>query len=161
MVKTNMNGSTITGVNFDPFPTFKFHVEIGSLIEAAFMECTGLEMSTEVFEYQEGGANDFVHKFPGKTRVSNVILKRGFVLSNELFSWYKEMEDKMRSGKPLDFRQVSITLYTTVEQGKVVRWTLDKAFPVRWVGPSFRTDEAALAVETLEMAHHGIHVLER
>lgn len=161
MPLSNMSGTTKTGAQFDPFPTFKFHVEIGSIVEAAFMECSGLEMGTEVFEYNEGGVNDFTHKFPGKTRVSNVVLKRGFALSNEIFLWYKEMEDCLRAGKPVNFRQVSITLYTTVTQGMVMRWTLDKAFPVKWVGPTLRTDEAALAVETLELAHHGISVLGR
>jgi phage tail-like protein len=43
-----------------------------------------------------------------------------------------------------------------VEQGTKARWTLDKAFPVKWVGPSFKSDEAAVAIESLELAHHGI-----
>ena len=37
-----------------------------------------------------------------------------------------------------------------------MRWTLNKAFPVKWVGPTFNTAEAAIAVESLEFAHHGI-----
>lgn len=161
MPPLNISGSTITGLRSDPFPTFKFHVEIGSLTEAAFMECSGLEMGTEVFEYKEGGVNDFVHKFPGQTKVSNVTLKRGFALSNEIYLWYKEMEDSLRQGKPFQFRQVSITLYTTVQHGSMMRWSLNKAFPVKWVGPSLKTDEAAFAVETLEFAHHGINILGR
>lgn len=152
---------TMTGRIKDPFPTFKFHVEVGSIIEAAFTECSGLEMGTEVFEYQEGGLNDFVHKFPGRTKVSNVTLKRGFALSNEIYKWYREMEDGLRQGKKLEFRPVTITLYTTVEQGKLMKWHLDKAFPVKWVGPTLKTDETAFAVETLEFAHHGIQVMEK
>jgi phage tail-like protein len=115
-------------------------------------------MSTDVFEYQEGGVNEYVHKFPGRTKVSNVTLKRGFATSNELYDWYKEMESNVRAGKRFEFRQVTITLYSTVDQTKVMRWTLDKAFPVKWVGPAFKTDEAAVAIETLELAHHGIAV---
>ncbi len=159
MVMSNVNGSTSTGGRVDPFPTFKFHVEMGNITEAAFLECSGLEMSTEVMEYQEGGLIEFAHKFPGRTRVSNVTLKRGFALSNEIYQWYKEMEDCLRQGKKLDFRQVTIILYTTVDQQKVMRWSLDRAFPVKWSGPTLRTDEAAMAVETLEFAHHGIQVL--
>jgi phage tail-like protein len=158
VMSVNVNGSTSTGGRVDPFPTFKFHVEVGNITEATFIECSGLEMATEVFEYQEGGLNEFVHKFPGRTRVSNVILKRGFALSNEIYQWYKEMEDCLRQGKKVDFRQVTITLYTTVDQ-QVMRWSLNKAFPVKWTGPALKTDEAAVAVETLEFAHHGIQVL--
>jgi phage tail-like protein len=156
-----MNISTLTGRMEDPFPTFKFHVEVGSILEAAFTECSGLEMSTEILEYHEGGLNDFAHKFPGITKVSNVTLKKGFALSNEIFQWYKEMENCLRQGKKFTFRPVTITLYTTTEHGKLMRWHLDKAFPVKWIGPALKADEAAVAVETLEFAHHGITVLGR
>ena len=142
----------------DPFATFKFHVEVGNITEAAFTECSGLEMATEVFEYQEGGLNEYVHKIPGRTKFSNVTLKRGFATSNEIFDWYKELEGKLLDGKPFDFRQVTITLRSSAELGKLARWTLDKAFPVKWVGPALKTDEAAIAIETLEFAHHGITV---
>lgn len=147
---------TKTGRIIDPFATFKFHVEIGSITEAAFTECSGLEMSTEVFEYQEGGENEFVHKFPGRTKVSNITLKHGFTTSNELFTWYKEMESCLQKGKKFNFRSVTITLYSSAEMGVLMRWTLDRAFPVKWVGPSFKSDEAAVAVESIEFAHHGI-----
>jgi phage tail-like protein len=40
-----------------------------------------------------------------------------------------------------------------------MRWSLDKAFPVKWIGPALKTDENAFAVETLEFAHHGIQIL--
>ncbi|HEY93630.1 MAG TPA: phage tail protein [Dehalococcoidia bacterium] len=150
--------STKTAQRVDPFATFKFYVEVGDITEAAFTECSGLEMSTEVFEYVEGGLNEYVHKMPVRTKVSNVTLKRGFATSNELYDWYREMEDALRQGKGFTFRQVTITLRSTVNQDDLMRWTLDKAFPVKWTGPSFKTDEAAVAIETLVFAHHGIRV---
>jgi len=150
------SGSTKTAQRVDPFPTFKFHVEVGDITEAAFTECSSLDMATDVFEYQEGGQNEFVHKFPGRTKVSNVTLKRGFTTSNELYQWYQEMQDALRQGESFKFRQVTIKLYSTVDQKKLARWTLDKAFPVKWVGPAFKTDETAVAIETLEFAHHGL-----
>jgi phage tail-like protein len=149
---------TKTAQIVDPFATFKFHVEIGNIIEAAFTECSGLEMSTEVFEYKEGGENQFVHKFPGRTTVSPITLKRGFSTSNELFKWYKNMEECLRRGKKFDYRQVTITLYSSAELGKKARWTLNKAFPTKWTGPTLKSDEAAMAIETLEISHHGISI---
>lgn len=151
---------TRTGKFVDPFATFKFHVEVEGITEAAFSECSGLEMSTEVFEYREGGLNEYSHKFPGRTKISNITLKRGFATSNVLFDWYKQMEKDINdpSGTGFDFRQVTITLYSSADQDRKVRWMLENAFPVKWAGPSFKTDEAAVAVETLEFAHHGITV---
>jgi phage tail-like protein len=143
---------------FSPFATFKFHVEIGSIIWASFSECSGLQMETEVFEYQEGGVNDFTHKFPGRMKQSNVTLKRGFTLSNELYLWFKQMQDALMSAEKVDLKNVSITLLNSAQPFLVSRWTLNEAFPVKWVGPNFKADEAAIAVESLEFAHHGIRL---
>jgi len=147
---------TKTASRLDLFPTFRFYVEIGSIIKAAFTECSGLEVSTEIQEYAEGGNNGFVHVFPGRTKYSHVTLKRGFVISNEIFDWYKQMESCVAQGKAFSFQQVSIILHNVEPGMEGMRWDLDRAFPVKWVGPSLKTDEAVVAVETLELAHHGI-----
>ena len=150
------SGGTKTAQRVDPFATCKFHVEIGDIKEAAFSDCSGLEIATDVFEYQEGGLNEYAHKLPGRTKLSNVTLKRGFATSNELYNWYLEMEQDLLTGKSITRKQVTITLYSTVKQEEPVRWTLNDAFPVKWVGPAFKAGEAAAAIETLEFAHHGI-----
>ena len=149
---------TPTAQRVDPFATFKFHVEVGSIQEAAFTECSGLEVATDVFEYQEGGLNEYSHKLPGRTKYSNITLKRGFALSNELHKWYQEMEECLLTGKKIDRKQVTITLYSSTSQDKAMTWTLNDAFPVKWSGPAFKTGEAAISIETLEFAHHGISV---
>ncbi len=149
-------GETRTAQRIDPFATFKFHVEIGDIKEAAFSECSGLEIATDVFEYQEGGLNEFTHKLPGRTKLSNVTLKRGFSVSNELYNWYLEMEQDLLQGKRITRRQVTITLYSAANQEELMSWTLNDAFPVKWAGPAFKVGEAAAAIETLEFAHHGI-----
>ena len=159
MTPMTANGNK-TAKRVDPFATFKFFVEVDDIVGAEFTECSGLEQTVDVFEYQEGGLSEYVHKFPGRTKVSNISLKRGFATSNELYKWYKDMETKLRTGEKFDFRQVTIVLYSSVEQNKSIRWTLDKAFPVKWVGPAFKSDEAAVAIESLEFAHHGITVEE-
>ncbi len=151
-----VSGETKTAKRVDPFATCKFHVEIGEIKEAAFSECSGLEIATDVFEYQEGGLNEYSHKLPGRTKLSNVTVKRGFATSNELYSWYLEMEQDLLQGKSITRKQVTITLYSTSEPKELMSWTLNDAFPVKWVGPVFKAGEAAVAIETIEFAHHGI-----
>ena len=151
-----VSGETKTAKRVDPFATCKFHVEIGEIKEAAFRECSGLEITTDVFEYQEGGLNEYSHKLPGRTKLSNVTLKRGFATSNELYNWYLEMEQDLLQGKSITRKQVTITLYSTSEPKELMNWTLNDAFPVKWVGPAFKAGEAAVAIETIEFAHHGI-----
>ncbi len=151
-------GTNKTAQRVDPFATFKFHVEIGDIKEAAFAECSGLDMSTEVEQYSEGGLNEYVHKFPGRTKHSNVTLKRGLAVSNELFKWYQEMEEALLTGKPVEFKKVTITLHATADRHSIT-WTLADAFPVKWTAPGFKADEgAAVAIESIEFAHHGISV---
>jgi phage tail-like protein len=150
------NGGTRTAQRVDPFATFKFGVEVEGIIEAEFTECSGLEIANDVFEYQEGGLNEYSHKFPGRTKLSNITLKRGFATSNELFNWYSEMRNGLLADNVVTNRKVTITLYSTADQDELMRWSLNEAFPVKWVGPAFKTGEAAAAIETLEFAPHGI-----
>jgi len=154
-MSTFMN-STKTAERVDPFATFKFHVEVDGIEEAVFSECSGLEMATEVFEYQEGGLNEYVHKLPGRTKLSNITLKKGTAESNYLYQWYHDLEEELLTGAAITRKQVTITLYSTANPDLEMSWTLNNAFPVKWVGPTFKTAEAAVAIETLEFAHHGI-----
>jgi phage tail-like protein len=137
----------------DPYLATKFWVEIDGIVHAVFSECSGLSAQTEVLEYAEGGLNDFVHKLPGRTKYSNVTLKRGWVDTDDLWVWYQ----KTISGQ-LETRRVSIILYENKVQSPsdpASRWDLNQAYPVRWQGPDFRADGTAVAVETLEIAYHG------
>jgi phage tail-like protein len=38
----------------------------------------------------------------------------------------------------------------------VKRWNVISGFPVKWEGPQFNTDSTQIAIETLEIAHHGL-----
>jgi phage tail-like protein len=49
---------------------------------------------------------------------------------------------------------VQISLVT--KNGDVLRsWVLDRAFPVRWNGPTLAVSSKDIATEELEIAHHG------
>lgn len=137
----------------DPFLSAKFWIEIGGITEGYFTECSGLNVETEVLEYAEGGLNDHVHKLPGRTKFSNVVLKRGWVESDDLWKWYS----KIISGQ-IQTQSVSIILFENKVAGQTspkARWDLAQAYPVKWQGPEFRADSNGVAVETLELAHAG------
>jgi phage tail-like protein len=139
-----------TGRRIDPFINSRFHVEIQGIQEAFFRECSGLEAETEVLSYEEGGVNDHPHKLPGRTKFPNVSLKRGMTDSKALWEWYSKVID----GK-IERKNVSIVLYD--QQGsEVKRWSFERAYPTKWVGPGIKSDENAVAIETLEMVHEGM-----
>lgn len=137
----------------EPFVSTRFWVEVQGITAGYFTECTGLNVETEVTDYAEGGVNDFVHRLPGRTKFTNVTLKRGWVESDELWIWYlKVIEGKIQP------KSVSIIMYENRGVGQAEpksRWDLDQAFPVKWQGPSFRADANSVVVETLELAHRG------
>lgn len=135
----------------DNFLTGRFYLEINGETRALFTELSGLQVETEVFEYREGGRNDYLHQLPGPSRVGNITLKCGMVADgNEFFNWYMKVVqgDIVR-------RNISVAVYDSA--GKVMgRWHFPNAYPVRWVGPMLSADSSAAAVETLELAHGGM-----
>jgi phage tail-like protein len=135
------------------YPSGRFYVLIESMPKAVFTELTGLQIETEVMEYAEGGNNRFVHRLPGRTKVSNITLKRGITSSNELFMWYLDIAH----GKQFTPRNLSVVMYDTAGR-EVVRWHFIRAYPVKWIGPQLTAGGAQAAIETLELAHDGIQI---
>ena len=139
-------------VAVDSHPNCRFYVEIDGMAQAVFTEVSGLQLEMEVMEYQEGGVNDFVHRLPGRTKSSNLTLKRGMTSSNEFFNWYAELA----AGK-ITPKNVSVVMYD-VKGNELARWNLIKAYPVKWIGPQFNAHDAAAAVETLELEHERLEL---
>jgi len=140
--------------------TSRFCIDIDNLQVAIFQECSGLNGEIQVETYQEGGLNDYEHKFPGRTKHGNVTLKSGVAASTDLWDWFYDIS----MGK-IERREVSIVMYLQDRrggtQGENMRWTLHQAFPVRWEGPSFNAGDNAVAVHSLELAHHGLEKSSR
>lgn len=141
--------------NHDIYPSFRFYVQIDSVTEAIFTEVTGLQVETELMDYPEGGNNGFVHRMPGRTKVSNVTLKRGMSRSNELFKWYINNASEGRS--KLDRRHVTIKMYDTAGK-ELAKWEFLNAYPVKWVGPQLNAGSTNAAIETFELAHGGLRM---
>src|SRR6266851_7089620 len=144
-----------TGKPTDRHAANRFYVEVGQKNEfqAVFSEVSGLQVEMQTTDYEEGGENNFVHKLPGRLKVSNVTLKRGLVKSNEFLTWCM----KAALEKPMDRRNVSIVLFDQAAN-TVMRWNFLNAFPVKWVGPQFTADSTTLAIESVELAHVGLTV---
>jgi phage tail-like protein len=136
----------------DPYVGAHFFIEVEGVDHGGFSECSGLDAQTEVLEYPEGGNNGYVHKLPGRTKFANVILKYGVTDSTALWEWF---QDVIR-GK-VERKDVSVVLYSNTQE-EARRWNLRQAFPVKWTGPAFNGGTPAVAVETLELAHHGFEV---
>jgi phage tail-like protein len=137
----------------DPEGNMIFALEIANIEVANFLECSGLKSSTEVFEIQEGGLNEYVHKLPGQTRWENIVLRHGVTNDITLQKWREEVtQDKFAA------RRDGAVIIKRLDGREVRRYTFKRAWPVAWEGPAFNSNGADLAVEMLEIAHHGIEV---
>lgn len=134
----------------DPYTSFRFRVEINGITVAQMSEVTGIQLETETESYEEGGANDFVHQLPKRTKFQNIVLKRGITDLDEMWRWHQEVV-----GGKFERKSGAIILMDSKGEEKW-RWNFERAFPVKWAGPAFKADTNAVAFETIELAHHGI-----
>ena len=151
MVSLTMNYALKGASDGDPFPIYKFWVEIESIVVAQFQECSGLRMERTIETLEEGGVNDHLVILPGRNKYSNIILKNGMLTSTELWTWYQE---GLYDAK---VQRVNFSILLRNVAGDVVkRWNVISGFPVKWEGPQFTSSSNQIAVETIEIAHHGL-----
>jgi phage tail-like protein len=138
-----------------------FLVEVDGVEIGRFMEITGLEVSIETEDVQEGGQNSFVHKLPGRMTWPNLTLKRGITQNDTLLAWFNESsgEQFAANGNTLTRKSAAITLLGPGGQ-RLRAWEVDGAFPVRWNGPDFAASSTDMAVEELEITHHGFRAAD-
>lgn len=140
-----------TGTRADPFFAFRFELVFDDLVVGGFSEIDGLELETEVHSYAEGGQNTFVHKFPGRTKQSNLRLKHG-VADRAIHDWYLDMA---RNGV-VRLRDATILVWDPSGAAVVMEWDLRQAFPCKWTGPALNATQSAVAVESVELCHRGL-----
>lgn len=131
-----------------------FQLQIDGLVIADFSECTGLsgELGTE--DYLEGGENRFAHRFPVRAAFPNIVLKRGTTESADLWAWYYEY---VETGKiaPRD-GQVHLLASVDGELKPVRAWAFRRGYPVKMTGPDLNAQSPAVAIESVEVVHHGL-----
>jgi phage tail-like protein len=141
-------------VSYDSYKQYivtqKFSVEVQGIEVAYFSECSGLSLTTDTFEYSEGGLNAYTHKLPVRTKVGNITLKRGLVTADTLWTWYSAVVDGSINRKAITVNAYEQTAGTT--SPTKISWSLADALPVKWTGPSFKASENAIAIDSLEFA---------
>jgi phage tail-like protein len=133
-----------------PCLAFKFLVEIHGIVIAGFSEVSGLQAEVEVETIEEGGVNEYVHKFPKKVKYSNIVLKRGLTDSSALWDWNREVTNGKIN------RKSGAIILLDLEGKQKWRWNFKNAYPVKWSGPEFKADSNAVAIEVLELVHEGL-----
>jgi phage tail-like protein len=156
------------GVRADPLLNHNFIVSLvdsssafaflGSVASAildvavgGFSECSGLEMSMQPEEYKEGGRNSTVLKFPNRIAWSNLTLKKGVGVGTALWDWhygFVEGQGKRRDG---------MIMLLDEQRSPNTIWFFRRGLPVKYTGPSLNATQNNVAIESIEIAHEGIH----
>ena len=139
-----------TAARVDPLLAFRFRVTFDDLPPAGFSECGGLEVETEIYEYAEGGHNENLLRFPTRTKHTSITLRRG-IAGSVYWDWYDDVVDGL-----IRQRNGTISVLDSDGGGVAAEWQVRDAFPCKWIGPELVADQSAVAIETLELCHHGL-----
>jgi phage tail-like protein len=133
----------------DPHRGFRFRIEADGLDRGGVQSVGGLERVTETEPYREGGVNDHERQLAVMTKQAALVLKRG-LLDPWFWDWH---EDVVRG--TIERKTVSVILLDEAGE-EAWRWICEGAFPVKWTGSELDGMTSAVAVETVELVHHGL-----
>lgn len=146
-----------------PLPKFHFQVEWGDGFRIGFTEVSGLDFETEVIEYREGNSFKYSKsKQPGLTKYSNITLKRGTFEGD--FDMYQEWRktyffQEGNSTGSLFRRTVTIKLLNENHE-PIITWVVENAWPSKVQSTDLKADANEIAIETMELVHEGLTILE-
>lgn len=130
----------------DPYKNFRFLLEIDSIVQAGFAECSGFGSEVEVVEYREGGDAATVRKLPGKTTYPDITLRWGSTDSTELQDWHTAAVNGA-----IERKNGSVVLLDDAG-AEVARWNFFEAWPSKWEGPELDAKGTDVAIEALTVA---------
>lgn len=117
--------------------------------DARFQSVSGLTVEHEFENIREGGENRFEHKLPGRTKYSDLVLKRAMLTDSGIIQWCLDAFVN-RIYKPVD-----LTISLLNEKHQPVRsWKVWKAIPKKWSVSDFNSGENAIVIETLELVYN-------
>ena len=136
----------------DPYRAYNFKLLVNNVTEGHFTEVAGLGVKVERISYREAGNNSIVRAIPGRVTYPSVTLRFGLTSSGDLWEWLMTAVE----GK-VNRRNVSIVLLDASGVVEVLRWNLLNAWPQEWYGAPLDASSRELAIETLVLAHEGLH----
>lgn len=133
----------------DPAVSVYFKVNITGHELGVFTSCDGLGCEVVTEQREEGGNNFFVHQLPGRIKYTNVKFTRPINKdSKQVAEWF--------AGMATGVKRTNASIVAMSHEGEsVAEWNLRDVIPVKWSGPQLSVESPKVAMETLEIAHHG------
>lgn len=171
-----VNPSSVAHLASDPLRNFKFRVQIShpnaainkGFMSMGFMSVSGLNVTTEVIPYREGGMNTTTQKMPGQSDFAPITLSKGLAIGDgAMIQWMRQLFTVMQgtgTGAPgQDFR-ADLTLYvldhpvTTLLAAAApakAGFKIYNAWPTAIAFSDFDAGANAIIVNQMTLAHEG------
>lgn len=141
-----------------PFTGFHFLVvfEIFPQVpnDFRFTEVNGLTMDVNLDTYNEGGENRFVHRLPGRTRYSDLTLKRGMTLVSGVTAWCLDAIENF------NFQPTNMLISLLNEQHlPVSSWYVVNAIPIKYELAGFNAEQSQVVIESMTLRYEYFKTL--
>jgi len=137
-----------------PYPPVGFHFKVEFDLpgiadsDFRFRDVSGISMEVEEETYNEGGENRFIHKFPVRSRYSDLVLKRGLLIDSVIRKWCEEAIYN------LDIQPTSVWVTLLNEEHEPLQsYTFINAWPKKWNISDLNAESSEIVIESLELAY--------
>jgi phage tail-like protein len=141
-----------------PFSTFNFEVTLtlnqlpegvsNPICDAAFSECSGLDMTMEPKTIANGGSNQHQSHRMGPVTYGRLTLKRGMTENLHIWNWFTAASTP---GKDCT-AEGEITMKNADGEDTVI-YKLEECLPVKVSGPSLNAQNGQVAIEELQLVY--------
>jgi len=143
-----------------PYSQFNFLVKIGqndeNSIEAGFQEVSGLGVEATITEYRNGNESiNAPRKINATYKVPDVTLKRGVIGATDLYEWMRTVQ---RGKQEESLEDVVIQLQSEDREDVALSWTLKRARPMKYTGPSLNGKGTDIAIDELVLSCEDIEI---
>lgn len=115
----------------------------------SFTSCDGLGFEFVMETREEGGNNGVIWQLPTRIKYTNVKLTRAINKdSAAIAKWFASMATGIK-------RRTATIQATSLKGTVIAEWSLVDVVPVKWTGPQLSAENAKIATESVEFAHHG------
>ena len=147
--------TTVDTTREDPLVSFHFSLEVQGVITGYFTEVSGIGSENEIIEHavvNEQGV-EVVMKIPGRLKWGDIELKRGITSNMDVWVW----RDQVVNGDVAGARQNGSIVMYNQNLEEVSRWNFENGWPSKVDGPSVKSDDNSIGVESLTISHEGIY----
>ena len=138
--------------NNSPMTNFQFKVEFGGEETTTFQEVILPESEIEIIEYRDGSdVLSSVRKVPGRTKYTNLILKRGIINSSELYTWFKQTKQGT-----LERRDITVSILNEEKEPFAI-WKMTNCWPTKYSGSTLDAKDNKIVIETVEIATEDVN----